>query len=131
MSLRLSRTSPRKNLSTAPTRFRRVAPTAKAANAWQLSNSALSATRKCRQAKSHFAWRNSLLRRQDHQAFHSQVDAEQPAAAGFGPQAAGDEELVHLRAAEGYVAGRHVAAVVAGDQLAVGVEYLHLLHAVV
>src|SRR5262245_34743581 len=65
------------------------------------------------------------------QPLHVQVDPKQAAFACFRPDAAGDEQLIVLWAAEGHVAGRRVAAVVLADQLSRRIEHLHLLHAVV
>ena len=60
----------------------------------------------------------------------AQVDAEQASFARFLADAAGDEELVVLGAAEGDIAGGDIAAVVLADELSARIEHLHLLHSV-
>src|SRR5262245_24101499 len=72
-----------------------------------------------------------LLARQNAEALDAEVDAEEAAFACFGADAAGDEELVHVRAAKGDVAGGDISAVVLADELAARIEDLNLLHAIV
>src|SRR5688572_7047841 len=69
---------------------------------------------------------------EDLQACYAEVDLENTSARlllGF--QAASDEQLVALGAAERHVARGQVAAVVAANDLTLRIEDLHLLHAVV
>src|SRR5262245_35764099 len=72
----------------------------------------------------------SPARRKNQQALDAQIDPKQAAFASFRSDPSGDEKLVHLWPTERDIARRHIAAVVLPNQLAVAIEYLHLLHAV-
>jgi len=72
----------------------------------------------------------SFAGRENHQSLGAEVETEQPDAASLFAKTVGYEELIHFRTAESDVAGGQVAAGVAGDQLSLWIQNLHLPHTV-